>query len=110
MLITQYLVFLAWIPFIVRDVNDMLYSMNKFVILDFQTNETISILLGRHKSTLLIMIIFVILLIISYKKKNLVDTLANLELKRWGVFLGIIMTSIFFFYVGVQQDFIYFQF
>ena len=110
LLITQYLVFLAWIPFRVRDVNDMLYSMNKFVILDFQTNETISILLGRHKSTLLIMIIFVILLIISYKKKNLVDTLANLELKRWGVFLGIIMTSIFFFYVGVQQDFIYFQF
>lgn len=110
LLITQYFVFLAWIPFRVRDVNDMLYSMNKFVMLDFQTNETISILLGRHKSTLLIMIIFVILLIISYKKKNLVDSLANLELKWWGAFLGVIMLSILFFYVGVQQDFIYFQF
>ena len=109
-LITQYFVFLAWIPFRVRDTNDMLYSMNKFIFLDFQVNETINIVLGRHKSTLLIMAIFIILLIISYKKKNSVETLANLELKRWSIFLGVIMISIFFFYVGVQQDFIYFQF
>jgi len=35
-LVTQYFVFLAWIPFRVRDTDSMLYSMQKYVFIDFQ--------------------------------------------------------------------------
>jgi D-alanyl-lipoteichoic acid acyltransferase DltB (MBOAT superfamily) len=108
--ITQYFVFLAWIPFRVRDIDGMLYSMHKYIFLDFQTNGTLEIILGRHKSTILIMIVFVILLIVSYKKKNLIDILSELSLKKWIFFLAVIMSVIFFSYVGYEQDFIYFQF
>ena len=109
-LITQYLIFLTWIAFRVKNTEDMIYSMTKYIILDFQTSETISIIVGRHKSTLLIMIIFIILLIISYKQKNLIDKISKLKLRWWTIFLFTIMISIFFSYVGYKQDFIYFQF
>ena len=33
----RFFVFLAWIAFRVKDTDDMLYSMSKYVFLDFQT-------------------------------------------------------------------------
>lgn len=109
-LTTQYLVLLAWIPFRVSDFDAMVYSIQKFVFIDFQTENTLDFLLTNHKSTIMIMILFVILHFISYKKGNLVESITNVRLLYWSIFLAIIMLSIFFFYIGDTNDFIYFQF
>ena len=109
-LTTQYFVLLAWIPFRVSDFDAMVYSIKKFVFIDFQTENTLDFLLTNHKSTIMIMILFVILHFISYKKGNLVESITNVRLLYWSIFLAIIMLSIFFFYIGDTNDFIYFQF
>ena len=38
-LITQYLVFLAFIPFRSQNIEYMLYTLEKFIIFDFQTSN-----------------------------------------------------------------------
>ena len=106
----QYFVLLAWIPFRVSDFDAMIYSIQKFVFIDFQTENTLDFLLTNHKSTIMIMILFVILHFISDKKGNLVESITNVRLLYWSIFLAIIMLSIFFFYIGDTNDFIYFQF
>ena len=105
-LTTQYFVLLAWIPFRVSDFDAMVYSIQKFVFIDFQTENTLDFLLTNHKSTIMIMILFVILHFISYKKGNLVESITNVRLLYWSIFLAIIMLSIFFFYIGDTNDFI----
>ena len=107
--ITQYFVFLAWIAFRVRDTNDMLYSMHKYVILDFQTTTTIQYILS-NKFSMFLIVLFIILHFISYKKKNLPEIISNFKLRYWGAFLISIMLVIFFFYNGNIENFIYFQF
>lgn len=57
MLITQYFIFLAWIPFRVSETEDMIYSIQKYILIDFQTSETISFLL-QHKWPIALMIVF----------------------------------------------------
>ena len=109
-LVMQYLVFLAWIPFRVRETDGMLYSIQKYIFLDFQFTDTINFILANHKSTVLIMGLFCVLHFISYKNHNMVERMANLKPFYWIMFLISIMLAIFFFYVGYAQDFIYFQF
>ncbi len=109
-IIMQYLVFLAWIPFRVKETNDMLYSMQKYVFLDFHFTNTIDFVLSNHKSTILIISLFLILHFFSYKRPNMVEKVTNLNLFYWVIFLVFVMLAIFFFYVGYAQDFIYFQF
>jgi len=41
--VTQYLIFLTWIAFRVRDYDDLIYSLQKYVILDFATTKTIEV-------------------------------------------------------------------
>jgi len=108
-LLTQYLVFFAWIAFRVRETNAMLYSMKKYVLLDFQTHEVIKIIIA-HKLEVGLIILFVILHLISYKQKNLPERIANFGLVKWTVFLVLIMLSILFFYDLHPEDFIYFKF
>lgn len=108
-LATQYLVFLTWITFRVQNVDHMLYSMEQYVFLDFQTANTMSFLLS-HKFPFVIMILFVILHIISYKKGNLVEKISNCKAASWTIFLTISMMAILFFYDGNPEDFIYFKF
>ena len=45
----QYFVLLAWIPFRVSDFDAMIYSIQKFVFIDFQTENTLDFLLTNHK-------------------------------------------------------------
>ena len=52
--ITQYFVFLAWIPFRVHNTNDMLYAMEKYVIIDIHFSEIIPFL-SQHKWPVMIM-------------------------------------------------------
>ena len=108
-LITQYLVFLTWIPFRVRDFDNMMYSMYKYVVFDFQILNSLEFFMD-HRFEMGVMIIFVILHIISYKKKRIVELITNFSLPVWILFLITIMVSIFLFYGGNPEDFIYFQF
>ena len=108
-LITQYFVFLAWIPFRVHDTEHMLYSMQKFVIIDLQLDDALDIIFA-HKVPIAFMVAFVILHFISYRRENLIQTIANMKLQYWGIVLGVILSLIIFFFDGNPEDFIYFRF
>lgn len=108
-IITQYFIFLTWIPFRVNDVNDMLYSIQKFIILDFQTTKTFE-LISSHEIATLLIIIFIILHYMSYKIKNITERLSNLKFAYWVVFLTIVFSIILFSYSGNSEQFIYFKF
>ena len=108
-LITQYLVFLAFIPFRSQNVEDMLYAMQKFIIIDFQTTNILPFI-SSHKLPILFMILFLILHFISYKKNNLKEKISKLRLRYWIFILLIILSLIVFFYDGNPTDFIYFRF
>jgi len=108
-LITQYFVFLAWIPFRVRDFDQMLYSMQKYLIFDFQTVNILPFLV-THKLPITAMVLFIALHYVSYKKPNLHERFSQFRLGYWTVFIILMMIAIIFFYDGNPQDFIYFRF
>ena len=107
--VTQYFIFLAWIPFRVSDTESMIYSIQKYIFLDFQILDTIAYLIS-HKIPVLILIIFVMLHFISYRTGNLPLKISNWNIKYWVLFLICIFLSILFFYPGNPENFIYFQF
>ena len=108
-IITQYFIFLAWIPFRVGDYDYMIYSMQKFIFIDFQSNQTLPFLL-EHKWPVGLMILFIILHFITYMKPNSLNRISNLKLRYWTIFIILILTGIVFFFNGNPQDFIYFRF
>jgi len=118
--VTQYLVFFAFIPFIVQDFDHMWYAMEKYIILDFTTSQTIEIINANEFASLLI-ILFVVLHYISYRldglhgKSNsegqaLPVIISKLKLRYWILFLISIILPISLFYVGSAQEFFYFKF
>ncbi len=108
-LVTQYLVFLTWISFRVQNFDHMTYAMQKYIILDFQTTETLRFIVS-HKFPFVIMIMFIILHVISYKKQNLPERISNFKPVTWTIFLTVVMMAILFFFDGNPEDFIYFKF
>ena len=108
-LIMQYFVFLAWIPFRANNLEDAIYAIQKYVLFDFQANGVISLILENKLSVILI-ILFIILHIISYKKYNIVDQISKFQLRHWTIIIMIILGAIVFFYNGNPEDFIYFRF
>lgn len=108
-LITQYFIFLTWIPFRVQNVDSMIYSMQKYIFLDFEIYGTIDFIFA-HKFPTIIIGFFVLLHYIAYKNPNLVERISKLKLSYWIIFLIIIMSLILFFYNGNPEAFIYFQF
>jgi len=108
-IITQYFVFLAWIPFRAQSLDDILYSMQKYIIFDFELSNALDYIM-IHKFALSFVLLFIILHFISYKKGNLVQTISNFKSPYWILFLTSIMLLIFFFNPGEQINFIYFQF
>ncbi len=108
-IITQYLVFLAWIPFRVKETEVMLYFMQKYVFLDLQIHDTIQFMI-LHKLPMTILVMFILLHIVSYKYGNLFQRFSELKPVYWIGFLTCVMVLIFLFYDGNPQDFVYFQF
>jgi alginate O-acetyltransferase complex protein AlgI len=106
-LITQYFIFLAWIPFRVQDTESMFYSIEKFILIDFQVHNVIQ-LVSTYKTATLILILFIVLHIVS--KGNIVERISKLSLKLWMIMLIIISLSITLFFNGSPSDFIYFRF
>ena len=108
-IVTQYFVFLAWIPFRVQNTDLMLYAMKKYLFLDFQISNTIEFI-NSHKISILILALFMILHFISYKNRNMITKLSNLRMKYWFLFLLVTSLAIILFYNGNPVDFIYFKF
>ncbi|QMU53934.1 MAG: MBOAT family protein [Nitrosopumilus sp.] len=107
--VTQYLIFLTWIAFRVHDFNDLLYSMQKYVILDFAIKNTSEIIL-THKLEVVLIVAFFILNYISYRRPNMRETVAQWSIWKWSLVLLGIALLILFFYDGHPKDFIYFKF
>lgn len=108
-LVTQYLIFFTWIPFRVSNYDHMLYSMEKFVFVDFQTSGILD-LITTHKFPIALMGLFFILNFFTYMKPNTVERISKLRLPVWTCFLIGIMLCILMFYGGDSEIFIYFQF
>jgi hypothetical protein len=98
----------------------MWYALKKYVILDFETSQTIEIINENEFASLLI-ILFVVLHYISYRldglhgKSNsegqaLPEIISKLKLRYWILFLISIILPISLFYVGSAQEFFYFKF
>ena len=84
--ITQYFIFLAWIPFTIADTNLMFVNMQKYVFLDFLTENSIPFIISQ-KFPIAIMGFFVLLHLISYRSKNLPMRISKLKLPYWILFL-----------------------
>jgi alginate O-acetyltransferase complex protein AlgI len=108
-IITQYFIFLAWIPFRVQDLNHATYAMEKYIFFDFNFDGLISFL-DFNKISIMLMILFMILHFISYKKENLIEKISRIELKYWMIIITVIMISVVFTYSSNAEDFIYFRF
>jgi hypothetical protein len=108
-IITQYFVFLAWIPFRVHDFEQSLYAIQKYVFLDFVWERTPEIISDNTFSFVLIPLFF-LLQIIAYKKSNIPERISKMKTIYWVGFLIIIMSLILFFFSGNAEDFIYFRF
>ena len=108
-LITQYLIFFAFIAFRVRDIDHMFYSMQKYLIWDFQIDSTINFIQANEFSVFLILI-FIILQIVMLKIKNVAERISSLKMQYWVIFLSILMILVVLFYRGSAEEFIYFEF
>ena len=107
-LATQYLIFFAWIPFRINDLNAALYSMYKYVVWDFSFKQTMEII-SHNKIPCILIISFITLHIISYKT-DVYHRLTNLKPILWMLFLFTVMVAILFLYDQNPKDFIYFRF
>ena len=108
-LTTQYFVFLAWIPFRASDTDHMLYAIEKYIFIDFQSEGIATFLMG-HKWPIVLMILFFILHFITYLRPDTVKRVSKVSLKWWTVILSSILLAIVFFFNGNPEDFIYFRF
>ena len=107
--ITQYFVFLAWIPFRVSEFDKMSYSIQKYIFLDIDIlgfMDTIS----ENKTSVVILGLFLLLHFISYRKTDLLAQISKLKLRYWTIILSVIIMMILFFFDGNPEDFIYFRF
>jgi D-alanyl-lipoteichoic acid acyltransferase DltB (MBOAT superfamily) len=108
-IITQYVIFGTWLAFRINDFDGLTYALYKYVVWDFQTDVTYSIIENNPFKVSLI-IIFFILSFISYKQKNLPEKISKLKTIYWVAFLIWIVVIILMFFGGGINEFIYFRF
>ena len=107
--VTQYLTFFSFLAFRIHDVDHMFYSMQKYLLIDFQIVETIAVM-QSHKISIILMISFMVIHFISFKKGNLIEKISNLNYFYWVLFLVTGILLILLLYDGNPTDFIYFKF
>ena len=108
-LVTQYMIFFAFIAFRIENFDHMSYAMLKFVFIDFQTEQFFNVIL-QNKVPVLLVFLFIILNIIAYFKKSFIESISSLRLRYWVLFLIIVIGFIFYLYDANPDDFIYFKF
>ena len=87
----------------------LFYSMQKYLLIDFQIVETIAVM-QSHKISIILMISFMVIHFISFKKGNLIEKISNLNYFYWVLFLVTGILLILLLYDGNPTDFIYFKF
>jgi len=107
--ITQYLIIFSAPAFRVQDFEGMMYSLQKFVFLDFETANTTTIIFD-HLFEVFLMVLLFVFSFVAYRMKNLPEKIANLKSPYWLGFILVIILGILFFYDGNPVDFVYFQF
>ena len=108
-IIMQYFVFLAWIPFRIQDFNQISYAMIKYIIIDFQLHP-IFIFLNSHKTSALLVISFLILQCIVFRKGEIAIKISEMNNKKWFLILLAMCLAILVFHQGNPENFIYFKF
>jgi alginate O-acetyltransferase complex protein AlgI len=108
-IVTQYFVFFAWIPFRVKELDSMTYAMQKYLIPDISISSFMGIIRAYELPVIFIMM-FVILHFISYRKGNVVETVSKFRPINWFLFSTICGLLIVLFYGGSPKEFIYFEF
>ena len=88
---------------------ESVYSIQKYVIWDFETSQTL-VIINDHKLETFILILFFVIHIISYIRMDWKHSIAKLKLPYWFLFLLAIMVSILLLYDGNPIDFVYFKF
>jgi len=107
--VTQYLTFFSFLAFRIHDMDHLFYSMQKYLLIDFQIVETIAVM-QSHKISIILMISFMVIHFISFKKGNLIEKFSNLNYFYWVLFLVTGILLILLLYDGNPTDFIYFKF
>ena len=110
-IIAQFFVFLGWLIFRVRDSSHLLYSIKKFIIVDFFSSipGIISFCL-QNKFIIFLIFVFFYLHILSYKIKNIIERINSLNLKYWFLYIIFIILLLLVFTPNLNTAFIYFQF
>lgn len=108
-IITQYFIFLAWIPFRVHNTDDMVYSIQKFILFDFNFDNFSSVVGGYYFGLLLIPI-FLIMQFYFYHNPKLIERIFSLKYKYWTILIFIISFLIIITLNGNPEAFIYFKF
>ena len=85
------------------------YLANGMDLIDFQLTSLLATI-SQHRFAIGLIVLFIILNFITYKKPNLVENISNLKLSYWILILIIMMSLILFFFDGNPEDFIYFRF
>ena len=83
--------------------------MTKFILIDFEIYDVIYFSL-QHKFPIAILILFIFLHFISFKKGDLIEKISNYKLKSWFILVTLVCIVIVFFYNGNPIDFVYFRF
>jgi D-alanyl-lipoteichoic acid acyltransferase DltB (MBOAT superfamily) len=132
-LVTQYFIFLGWIVFRVGNLSDLIYSVNKFVLFDFNFSRSPTPIFGITaiigvigaiglfiKIFAVIAFVIAILLLIHndywmQKVTRILTTdwtrfVASLQLKYWIVYLTIMIFILLSFTPSASPEFIYYQF
>jgi len=108
-LVTQYFVFLAWIPFRVQDTDHMLYSIEKYVFVDLQFSGAMTFV-SEHKWSVGLMVLFFVLHFIIYLRPGTIERISKIQIRFLILCISFIIFGILFFHQGEPQDFIYFRF
>ena len=107
--LTQYFVFSTFLAFRITDPEDYFYSIQKYVILDFNFTQSLELIKSNEIAVGLI-IIFFILHTISFKINNLPEKISNLKNVYFFGFIISITVLILLTYDGTAEQFVYFQF
>ena len=92
-----------------KDFDHMIYAMKKYIFLDFAVEKTTDIIFA-NQFPILLLVLFGILHIYSFKKGNIPERIAGLKMHYWALVLFGLFLPIAMFYLGDSRTFIYFQF
>lgn len=103
-LITQYFIFLGWLIFRVESFDDLIYCVNKFVVIDFVSRISYFGLvygfLNEMKVYILALSFYILLLMFyrdSFCKRDWITLMSSLKLRYWILYLiGIILVISWF--------------